>query len=311
MKNIFIWGLFTLALFAIPGIARAHGFEGDRFFPPTIQTDDPFATDELALPTISYNPAAATRETDINASFSKEVLPKLALSISGTYTDLNPRGGPALDGFDNISLNAKYQLWESPEHEFIVSIGSDFDLGGTGSRELSVDSFTTYTPTIYFGKGFNELPDALKYLRPFALTGTVGLAIPGEAVNADGSFNSDALQWGLALEYSMPYLQEHVEDIGLPRPFRDLIPLVEFSMSSPLDRSGAPTTGTINPGVLWESKYYQVGIEAVIPANTHSGPEIGGIFQVQIYIDDLFPAVFGHPVFFNHETNNESGHENP
>ena len=27
----------------------AHGFVGDRFFPPTIQTDDPFATDGVAL----------------------------------------------------------------------------------------------------------------------------------------------------------------------------------------------------------------------------------------------------------------------
>ena len=38
----------------------AHGFEGDRFFPPTIATDDPFATDELLLPAVSFfkSPAA-------------------------------------------------------------------------------------------------------------------------------------------------------------------------------------------------------------------------------------------------------------
>ena len=33
---------------------HAHGFVGDRFFPPTIATDDPFATDELLLPSVSY-----------------------------------------------------------------------------------------------------------------------------------------------------------------------------------------------------------------------------------------------------------------
>ena len=39
----------ALALYLIPTPAQAHGFEGDRFFPPTIQTDDPFATDEFSL----------------------------------------------------------------------------------------------------------------------------------------------------------------------------------------------------------------------------------------------------------------------
>ena len=285
-----------------PTFVWAHGFEGDRFFPPTIQTDDPFATDELALPTIQYNPAAQNRETDINGSFSKEIFPKFAFSVSGTYINLNPKSGPAQDVFANVSLNVKYQLYENPDHEFILSLGADIDLGDTGSKALGVDSFTTYTPTIYYGKGFNELPDALKYLKPFALTGTLGVSIPGQSANTVGgafdSFNSDTLQWAFALEYSMPYLQEHVEDIGLPHPLRDLIPLVEVSMSTPFDRSGETTTGTINPGVLWEGKYVQVGAEAVIPVNNHSGPEVGAVVQVQIFIDDLFPKVFGHPIFF-------------
>ena len=33
--------------------AHAHGIVGERFFPATITTDDPFAADELALPTIT------------------------------------------------------------------------------------------------------------------------------------------------------------------------------------------------------------------------------------------------------------------
>ncbi|MGA2246926.1 MAG: hypothetical protein ABSH48_18190 [Verrucomicrobiota bacterium] len=41
-------------VFAVVGLTgaepSAHGFVGDRFFPPTIATDDPFAMDELSLP---------------------------------------------------------------------------------------------------------------------------------------------------------------------------------------------------------------------------------------------------------------------
>ena len=79
---------------------------------------------------------------------------------------------PAQDGFDNVSLSAKYQLWENAPHEWIFSIGGEVDLGDTGSQALGVDAFSTYTPTVYFGKGFGDLPNALKYLKPFALTGT-------------------------------------------------------------------------------------------------------------------------------------------
>ena len=288
---------------------QAHGFEGDRFFPPTIQTDDPFATDEFSVGMQEFNDPAGsngspkTREIDVSSELDKEIFPKFALGVSGTYINLDPQAhqGPAQDGFDNIELSAKYQLWESPAHEWILSLGCLADLGDTGSKALGVDSFTTYTPTAYFGKGFGDLPASLKYLQPFALTGTVGVSIPGQARNFDGSLNSDALQWGFALEYSLPYLQQHVEDIGLPKPLSDMIPLVEFSNTTPFDRSGETTTGTINPGVLWEQPDFQLGAEAVIPVNGHTGPDVGAVVQVQIYIDDIFPKIFGHPIFFNND----------
>jgi hypothetical protein len=312
MKHQLTWGALACAitLLALPNSARAHGFEGDRFFPPTVSTDDPFATDEFSIGMQSFNNPASpsdgtpkTREIDISSEFDKEIFPKFALGISGTYVSLEPNRHtddgsdpmPAQDGFDNISLSAKYQLWEIPEHEFIFSLGGEVDLGGSGSKNFVGNSYTTYTPELYYGKGFGDLPNGLKYLKPFALTGTLGYDIPSK------SSDPNVLDWGFALEYSLPYLQEHVEDVGLPRPFRDFIPLVEFNMSSPTNRSGETTTGTINPGILWEQPDFQLGAEAVIPVNAHTGPNVGFTVQVQIYIDDIFPKIFGHPVFFNHD----------
>jgi len=290
---------------------QAHGFEGDRFFPPTISTDDPFATDEFNLTFQTFNNPASddspkTREIDISSEFDKEIFPEFALGIQGTYINLEPTKHtddgsdplPSQDGFDNISISAKYQLWEVPEHEWILSLGGEVDLGGTGSKSLGVESYSTYTPTLYFGKGFGDLPSALKYLKPFALTGTVGYEIPSK------SADPNVLDWGFALEYSMPYLQEHVEDIGLPHPFKDLIPLVEFNLTTPTNRGGGYTTGTINPGLLWEGKYCQIGAEAVIPVNSQTGPNVGAVVQVQFFIDDLFPKIFGHPIFFNNDNDN-------
>jgi hypothetical protein len=288
----------SLAITGFSHIASAHGFEGDRFFPPTIQTDDPFATDELSFPTISIfnNPSGSdgtpkAREIDFSAEFDKEIFPKFSLGISTTYVVLKPKGDVATDGFQNLTLSAKYQLWEIPAHEFIFSVGGEWEIGHTGSQSLGVDTFSTFAPTVYFGKGFGDLPDGVRFLKPFAVTGTLGLDLP---VKADAP---NALDWGIALEYSLPYLEEHVKDTGLPRPFRDMIPLVEFAVTNPLNRGGGHATGTINPGVLWEGKDFQVGVEAVIPLNHATGPNVGVVFNVQIFIDDLFPKIFGHPIF--------------
>jgi hypothetical protein len=67
----------------------------------------------LSLPEVQYNPASASREVDITGSFSKEILPKFALRIQDTYINLNPKGGPAEDGFSPLTFNAKYQFGET------------------------------------------------------------------------------------------------------------------------------------------------------------------------------------------------------
>jgi hypothetical protein len=85
------WLAVSGAVFTVIGIgannAQAHGFEGDYFFPPTIATDDPFATDELLLPAVSHfrSPAAdgspATGTTDIGFELIRKSFPN-SLSAS-------------------------------------------------------------------------------------------------------------------------------------------------------------------------------------------------------------------------------------
>ncbi len=276
--------------------ASAHGFVGDRFFPPTIATDDPFAVDELMFPSVSYfkspagngSPAVAT--TDVGFEFDKEILPKFALGISGDWLNLKPDGQRAMRGFDNFTTSAKYQLWQNDPHEAIFSFGGEWEIGGSGSKKVGADSANTFSPTLYFGKGFGDLPASLGLLRPIAITGTLAEDFPTSA-------DPNSLEWGFALEYSLPYLQSQVKDIGLRQPFKNLIPVVEFSFETPENRGGGPTTGTINPGLLYENNYFQIGAEAIIPVNGSTGHEVGAVIQLQIYIDDIWPKIFGHPLF--------------
>ena len=316
MKHLSLVYLLICAACEFGATSRAygHGFAGARFFPATLSTDDPFVSDELSLPTVSTirTPEdGGTRETDISVDISKRITPEFAIEIGDAFTVLNPHEGRAANGFANLGLGGKYQLLKNGEHEAIVSIGLGVEVGGTGGRSVGADSFSTWTPGIFFGKGFGDLPDDLRFLKPFALTGQVGMAIPTSASTRSVTLDlrtgerdieierhPNMLEWGFALEYSLIYLQSQVQDMHLHPPLDRLIPLVEFALESPLNRGAeGQTTGTINPGIIWAGKYFQVGVEAVVPINERTGNNVGVIAQLHFFVDDLFPHSLGRPLF--------------
>jgi hypothetical protein len=294
-----------------PGAADAHGLIGKRFLPATLAIDDPFVADELSLPTVSHfklrgsDETPPIYETDVSGELSKRLTPDLGLSLGGTFKILEPDPGKSVSGFDNLEVSVKYVLWKSAMHEALVSLGVDWDVGGTGSKRVDAESFDTVTPSIFFGKGFGDLPDQLEVMKPLAITGVLGWAVPSRVrnqtitVNEDGDvevereFNPTVFTWGFSFQYSLQYLQSYVRDVGIPAPFNRMIPIVETSLQTPIDgpRAGR-TTGTINPGVIWFGRYFQVGVEAVIPVNTASGKNVGVIAQMHFYLDDILPQIF-------------------
>src|SRR5580693_1068250 len=52
-RGAVFFAVSLLSFGANPSTAFSHGFAGDRFFPATITTDDPFAASEMSLPTFS------------------------------------------------------------------------------------------------------------------------------------------------------------------------------------------------------------------------------------------------------------------
>ena len=316
MKCLHLLFWFVCVLCALGAMRRAygHGFAGARFFPATLSTDDPFVADEFSLPTVSsiVTPDdGGTRDTEISSDIALRITPKWDIEFGETFVTLNPSQGRATNGFDNLSIGSKYEFFENDKHEAVLSLGLDVDVGGTGGREVGADSFSTWTPGLFFGKGLGDLPEALRFLKPFAITGLAGVEIPTSAStrsitvdhqtgerDVDIEQHPDVFEWGFALEYSVIYLQSQVQDMHLPAPIDRLIPLVEFAMETPLNRGpGGPTTGTINPGVIWSGKYFQVGAEAMIPINSHTGNDVGFIAQLHFYLDDLFPHSLGRPLF--------------
>ena len=288
--------------------ALAHGFAGKRFFPATLATEDPFVADELSLPTLSrrrtVDESSSSSDTGVSVDFSKRVTADFGVGFGAAWLRQQPRGGPRQQGFDNFALNAKYQFFQSDPHETILSVGIDADLGGTGARRVGAESFSTITPAVFAGRGFGDLPDQLRFLRPFALTGSVGIGVPtrssSTALDDDGNpvteQNPHVLKLGFAIEYSLSYLHSFVKDIGLPAPLRNAVPIVEVALQKPIDRGRGPTVGTVNPGILFPGRHLQFGIEAVIPVNRRTGGSTGVLMQLHFFLDDLFPRSLGKPL---------------
>jgi hypothetical protein len=291
----------ALAIAALTRVPQAtgHGFAGQRFFPATILTDDPFVADEISLPTTTRPPTGAdgSQQIDVDIDLAKRITPDLGFTIGQGWSHLKPKDLPGATGLTGINTGLQYQLFINGPHEVLGLIGLNVSWAHTGRvAALGAPDVTTLSPTFNFGKGFGDLAPELGFVRPFAVTGNLGFDFPTKPESA-GTPNPNNFNYGFAFEYSLPYLQCCVKDIGLTAPFNRLIPLVEIGFTTPINRTeGVQTVGTIQPGLIWSGTYFQIGAEAILPVNKASGRGFGGVVQFHVYLDDLFPRSIGKPI---------------
>ncbi len=296
----------AVTLSVLPGgpAAHAHAIAGARVFPVTLTIDDPGVADEASIPTFSFQRQPNDPDTGHGYQYN------LAAEFDKRITEhLGHRHQRRLHGADGSSATRrargsrtstsplKYQAWVNGPHEAIVSLGVIREFGRTGTAHTGADQYGSTTPTVYFGKGFGDLP--VPALRPFAITGTIGYTIADKKLKAiDGGtrtsaptaraaspalaaqqFNTgNSNRWvgGLSLQYSLPYLRSQVRDLGLPGFVNRLTPLVEVAYSSPASApSNLGTQVVVAPGVIYGGDSFQVGVEALIPANRASGRFVG------------------------------------
>jgi hypothetical protein len=298
---------FGLALvFAPTGQAAAHCFVGARFLPATLTTDDPCVADEMSLPTTLWSSANPSgRENDVEVDFAKRITENFGITVASTWTFVRPPAdaatlGTSASGFMNLSSAFQYQVLKDAPHEFALLAGLVVEWGSTGAAGVGAVPWSTLQPTVYFGKGFGDLPDELGLIRAFAVTGQAGYQVPTTSFDLNNQIPiPQNLAYGGALQFSFPYLKSNVIDLELPDFINHLIPIVEAQFLSPVgNNEGNPwiTTGTVNPGVIWVGNYFQVGVEAIIPINRASGTNIGAIAQLHFYLDDIFPNSIGRPL---------------
>ena len=307
MKKYLVVSFVPLFIFAsFVTLAYAHGVVGKRFIPSTITLEDPFPSDEMDLLKVERGSKNKEgRETSVGFEFSKRLTPDFAVGVGWEYLFVDPReaGKSTTSGAGNPEFSLKYALFRSAEREGILSAGFSVEPGGVGPRRAA-ERVTTLAPSLFFGKGLGDLPDSLNYLKPLAITGSLGVNIPthGKTVTTrieDGDIEREVerhpttIAYGLAVMYSIPYLQSFVKDVGLGAPFDRLFPLAEFNFET---NAGSPnrghTTAFFNPGILWAGRYAQLGLQAQVPMNSPSGKNVGVKALVHLFIDDIWPNIF-------------------
>jgi hypothetical protein len=302
------------AMAALEGARAAPYVVGDRVFPATPTTDYPFIADAAYASVTRLRqgtPDQATRETDLGFGVEKRITADLGVDLDGAYKRLARGADGNAYGFDNVEATLKYQLFLNDPHEFLLSIGVSREFGGSGAAGVDAEAVSATTPTIYMGKGFGDLPDALKYLRPLAITGVLGYRIPdernrsttvGDAATGARSLaidhTPDQIVAGFALEYSLRYLQGNVAYVGLPPFIGRLTPLVEMKLAAPTGTSfGTPTTGVIAPGLIYSQNGIDFGVEALVPLTRQSGTNVGFIASLHIPFDVFLPVAASTPLF--------------
>jgi hypothetical protein len=118
------------ALAALPALTplplQAHGFAGDRFFPATLLTDDPFVADEMSAPTLTLDPRAVDGSQTFGLDFdlSKRLTPDIGITLSQGWQHLKVPGMPGVTGFTGFSTELDWQFFTSRRTRRALSSGS-------------------------------------------------------------------------------------------------------------------------------------------------------------------------------------------
>lgn len=271
-----------------PSSALAHAIAGQRLFPSTLTFDDPGIGAELPL-VFSHFRNGGVEQNDLGMAVAKPITPDFTLTAGTDYLGTTGGGLPTTHGWDNLTLGAVWQVYLNPSTESIGSFEINRTLAQTGSRAVRAD-YSTWSPQFNFGQGLGMAH--ANWLRPFAVSGAVGLDLP------NNPHVPRMLNWDFSLQYSIPYLQDFVKYAGIKAPFNNMIPIVEFPMQTCLDRGcHGQTTGYVAPGVIWVGHDVQWGVELQVPVNHRTGNSVGIMFGFDLYLDDLAPHGFGAPLF--------------
>jgi hypothetical protein len=271
--------------------AFAYTAAGDRIFPATLLMPQVAPSDDV-YGTVATQPGSGgnTRQTDLTGVYGKTLTERFGIAIEGAYSWIDRAGGGSVSGPQQVEIQLRYLVIQDLPREFLLTFGLNQDIGSSGSPRVGADTQGGTTPWLYMAKGLGDLEP--KYLRPFAVLGAIGFE------KSNGDPRPDRLRTGIAVQYSLPYLQSKVAALDLPPFFAAMSPMVEYFRTEAVSLSrGNPTTATVAPGVIYAGEGWEFGIEALVPTTRATGTGPGVIAQFHLSLDFFFPQSIGRPLF--------------
>jgi hypothetical protein len=273
----------------------AYTAAGDRIFAPTGILPQIAPTNQIygwawTLPQSGEAVGTVSRATNVGAFFDKTVFSeRLSLYTQGSWFTIDRVAANPRYGWANFENGFKYLAIDDPDRELLLTLGVNREWGATGANAIAPQKGAT-EPRVYFGKGLGNLD--IGYLRPLAVTGFLGYSA------ADAQPRPDLVRGGVAVQYSIPYLQSKVQSFHLLDLVRGLTPLTEVLITTPAGRSyGVRTTTLVAPGISYVGEGWEFVIEALVPATRATGEGAGVRAQLHLGLDYLFPHIFGRPLF--------------
>jgi hypothetical protein len=276
--------------------AWAHGVVGDYVFLEPIITQDPTPANELDILQPSWVKTRDANNYAVGFSVEKVLyvddnyMPRFSVGGGSNWSHSSPYQGPSLQGFDDLTMFAKYAFYYSLKHEFLMSIAAQLQLP-TGNTDVEAQSHTSLGPVFLWEKGFGDLPNysLLKYLRPFGIQSDFGY------VPALGGQTSHHMFADAVLEYSLPYLSNNVQDIGLKWPFRNLFLFNEINYDQLITGPSGQTFPHLvaTPGMAYVSYHFELAVATQFALNNASGPDTHAavLGLLDIFYDSLIPKL--------------------
>lgn len=296
MKRSLSLCLAVVLTVLFPQLSFAHGVVGKRLFVEPMATEDANVFSEYDLIVPSYLRGEGGKELSLGTSLSLQLTQRLGLEVAGEWTSLDPNEGDSEHGFLNPELALKYVAYTNPEHEWIATVALIMEFP-YGEEKVGSEQFYSIGTGFFYGKGFGDLPESLKYLQPLMVQGDVTIH---QNLTSEAEEAVNTLSYNFAIYYSLPYLQQFVKDVGMPAPLNRLFPMVELNFDRVLNGPDVGQTEAFaRPGFVWVGKAIQVGLAAILPMNgtARKTADLGVTGILSLYLDDLFPKPFGRPLF--------------
>ncbi len=277
-----------------PVSAWAHGVVGDYVFLEPLVAEDPTPANEYDVVAPGWARTSDGKTYSIGTEIEKvllldrEGLPRFSVGGGTSWSYESPNDGPSDNGFDDLEVFAKWAFLFMPKHEFLLSLELDASIP-TGNPKIEEQQHTSLGPGFNWEKALGDLPNlpVLKYLRPLGFQG--GIAY----LPAIGGHTSHELSANQVVEYSLSYLSNNVQDIGLKPPFRNLFLFTEFNYDQLLKGPSGETFPSVvmTPGIAYVGYHYEISIGTQLALNNAARPDTHAVILglLDIFYDSIIP----------------------